>query len=147
MSLELRSITSENWRDAVFLSTDPKHLCPIDEEWIASNAFSLVQAAYEPQWICRLIVADDKPVGFAFYGLDDGVPCLCRYMIDAREQGKGYGKAALALVVEEMRRQFDSQEIWVTIEKKNERALHLYESFGFQDSGKQEYTESWYVLR
>ena len=43
--MELTEVTGENWKQAVFLTTDPERKIPLDEKWIISNAFSLLQAA------------------------------------------------------------------------------------------------------
>ena len=66
--MELTEVTGENWKQAVFLTTDPERKIPLDEKWIISNAFSLLQARYDPNWDCRLLVDGETPVGFAFYG-------------------------------------------------------------------------------
>ena len=42
MDLRLAPVTAENWRTAVFLTTDPERKIPLDEQWIANNAFSLL---------------------------------------------------------------------------------------------------------
>ena len=41
MDLKLAPITAENWRSATLLTTDPERKIPLDEQWIANNAFSL----------------------------------------------------------------------------------------------------------
>ena len=38
MELRLVPVTADNWRDAVFLTTDPERKMPLDEKWIANNA-------------------------------------------------------------------------------------------------------------
>jgi len=99
MQLRLVPVTSDNWRDAVFLTTDPERKCPLDEEWIANNAFSLLQCRYDPDWDCRLLMDGETAVGFVFFGLDrdTGYYLLCRYMIDVKYQNRGYGKAFLPI--------------------------------------------------
>ena len=106
--MELVEITKVNWKKAVFLTTDPERRMPLDEGWILSNAVSLLQAHYDPDWDCRLLVEGGTPVGFAFYGYwrERNRYLLCRYMIDIRYQGRGYGARALPLVVEQIRRQY-----------------------------------------
>ena len=146
--LTLAPITSDNWRAACFLSTDPAHKAPLDEQWITSNAFSLVQAAYEPNWECRLILDGETPVGFVFFGLweEKQAPLLCRYMIDVDQQGKGYGNRALPLVLEEMYALYGQRDIYLTLERENARAVHLYEKFGFRSTGEFDCGEEIYLL-
>ena len=43
MDLKLVPVTEHNWRQATFLTTDPERKIPLDEKWIANNAFSLLQ--------------------------------------------------------------------------------------------------------
>ena len=44
MELKLVPITADNWRTATFLTTDPEHKIPLDEQWIANNAFRCCSA-------------------------------------------------------------------------------------------------------
>ncbi len=147
--ITLEPITPDNWREAVSLSTDPDHKNPLDQEWLCSNAFSMLQAIYEPVCNCRLIRADGKAVGFAMYEaweMKGKVPLLCRYMIDVDFQGKGYGEQALPLVLEEMYREYGRRELYITVELANKRAVQLYEKFGFRFTGEMDWDEAIYVL-
>ena len=67
----------------------------------------------------------DEPLGYD----------LQQFMIDKNYQGKGYGSAALALILEELRaeRRFDHVE--VCVKKEDAAAIRLYEKHGFTDSG------------
>ena len=91
--IHLEPITRENWRQAAFVTTDPKRECPLDEKWVTSTAFSIVQSVYEPEWESRLILDDETVIGFVFYGWWEKkqAPLFCRYTIDIDFQGKGYG--------------------------------------------------------
>ena len=144
--LHLEPVTAQNWRDGVFLTTDPDRRNPLDEEWVTSTAFSMLQAVYEENWDCRIIYDGETAVGFVFYGLwKEDRPLLCRYTIDADWQGKGYGQKALPLIVEQISRQYGSRKVYVTLEKKNARAVHLYEKFGFRGARETDEGESVYV--
>ena len=68
MNLKLVPVTADNWKTALFLTTDPKRKIPLDEQWIANNAFSLVQCRYDPDWDCRLMMDGEQAVGFVFFG-------------------------------------------------------------------------------
>lgn len=149
MDLKLVPITSENWRTAVFLTTDPDRRIPLDETWIANNAFSLLQSVYDQNWDCRLLMDGDKAVGFVFYGYDGDSDrnLLCRYMIDVKYQGKGYGKAFLPQVVELIRRQYGCADVYTSVHDDNHRALHLYTAYGFERTEEMDAEERVYVLR
>lgn len=147
--LFLAPIGPDNWKQAALLTTDPERRNPLDQQWVVSNAFSLLQAAYDPAWTCRLICADGRPVGFAFFGLWEergNVPLLCRYMIDVDRQGRGLGAQALPLVVEEMYALYGPREIYLTVEPGNTRAVRLYEGYGFRPTGEFDCTEAVYRL-
>ncbi len=146
--LSLAPIGPDNWKQAALLTTDKARLNPLDQQWVTSNAFSLLQAAYDPAWTCRLILSDGKPVGFAFFGLWEergSVPLLCRYMIDVDCQGRGLGRQALPLVLDEMYALYGPREIYLTVEPGNTRAVRLYEGFGFRPTGEFDCTEAVYV--
>ncbi len=149
IKITLVPVTKDNWRDAVFLTTDPERKNPLDQQWVTSNAFSLLQSLYDSDWDCRLILADGQAVGFVFYGywVEKDRYLLCRYMIDERHQGKGYGKAALPIIVEHMRQQYGCKDVYLTLEDENVRAIHLYTAFGFERTEEMDETERVYVHR
>ena len=143
----LKKIDRTNWREATFVTTDPERKCPLDEQWVTSTAFSIVQSVYEPEWESRLIYDDDKIIGFVFYGMwpDKNAPLLCRYTIDVEQQGKGYGQQALPIVIGEMIHQYNCEHIYLTLEESNTRALHIYRKFGFIPTGEMDEGESVYI--
>ena len=57
-------------------------------------------------------------------------------MIDKVHQGKGYAKAALLEVINELQQKPDCEEIWLSFEPENTRARQLYLSLGFEDTGQ-----------
>ena len=136
--IHLESINRDNWRQATFVTTDPQRLCPLDEEWVTSAAFSIVQSVYEPEWKSRLIMDDETIIGFVFYGWwkEKNEPLLCRYMIDIDFQGKGYGKRALPIVVDEMMKEYQTNRVLLTLESSNKKAVHIYTGFGFIPTGE-----------
>jgi len=146
--IHLEKINRENWRQATFVTTDPERKCPLDEKWVTSAAFSIVQSVYEPEWESRLIMDDETIVGFVFYGWwkEKDAPLFCRYMIDIDHQGKGYGKAALPIVIDEMKKQYNPKKIYLTLEEENEKAIRLYKDFGFVPTGEKDEGEDVYVL-
>lgn len=147
--MELVEVTKSNWKKAVFLTTDPERTMPLDEGWILNNAFSLLQVHYDPDWDCRLLVEAGTPVGFVFYGhwRERNRYLLCRYMIDIRYQGRGYGTQALPLVVEQIRRQYGCRDVYTTVDDENSRAIKLYRKFAFQPTEEMDEEERVYILR
>ena len=149
MNLKPLPITSDNWRTAVFLTTDTERKIPLDEKWIANNAFSLLQCVYDGDWDCRLLMDGEDAVGFVFFGYDrdEDHYLLCRYMIDVAFQNRGYGKAFLPLVVEHIRSQYGCRDVYTSVHDENSHALHLYTSYGFERTEEMDADERVYVLR
>ncbi len=145
--IHLEEITRKNWREATFVTTDPEKKCPLDEGRVTSAAFSIVQSVYEPEWKSRLIMDDETIVGFVFYGWweEKQAPLFCRYMIDVDYQGRGYGKRALPVIIDEMMREYRTDRILLTLERDNERALRLYTQFGFVSTGEMDEGEEIFV--
>ena len=56
-------------------------------------------------------------------------------MIDRRYQGKGYGSAALDLILAELRAERRYDHVEVCVKKKDIEAIRLYKKHGFVDSG------------
>lgn len=145
--IHLRKIDRSNWREATFVTTDPQRKCPLDEEWVTSTAFSIVQSVYEPEWESRLVYDDDTIIGFVFYGLwaEKNAPLMCRYTIDISQQGKGYGQKALPIIIHEIQKQYQCEHIYLTLEESNTRAVHIYRKFGFVSTGEMDEGESVYI--
>lgn len=149
MHLKLEPVTQENWRRAVFLTTDPERKIPLDEQWLTSNAFSLLQCQFEQDWDCRLMLDGDNAVGFVFYGYwrERGRYLLCRYMIDVRYQNMGYGQAFLPIVVQQIRWQYGCRDVYTSVDDDNIAAQRLYRKFGFVPTEEMDEEERVYILR
>ena len=93
----LREITRDNLDAILALAVTPEQ-----SKYVASNAKSLAQALFyqDAAWY-RAIYAGETPVGFAMLhiDLDEAAYFLWRFMIDHRQQGNGYGRAALQQLI------------------------------------------------
>jgi len=98
--VDLREITADTVRAVMLLQ-----VAPSQRGFVAPNAVSIAQAMYAPLGWFRAIYADDVPVGFALLSLDEAKPeyYLWRFMVDARFQGLGYGRAAIRLIADHVR--------------------------------------------
>ena len=98
--LEFREIGRHNFRDILKLS-----ITESQKFFVATNAYSLSQAYAQPECVPLALYDGDTPVGFTMYGLDveDTEYWIYRLMIDQRHQSKGYGRQALAMVLERIR--------------------------------------------
>lgn len=145
--MKLAELTEENWEQVVLLTTNPNGMPTLDEEFVASNAYSIAQAAYESGWETRVIEQHGRPVGFAMYGFSKDLNCyeLCRLMIDHKYQGNGYGRHALALIADDMERRYSCDKIALSVLPENTPAKNLYERFGFHTTGETLEGEEIYV--
>jgi diamine N-acetyltransferase len=68
------------------------------------------------------------------YGLDpdDMTVNFIHFMIDGKEQGKGYGKAAMEQLLRRIRKDYPDQGIWLSLHPQNMVAIRLYKGFGFE---------------
>jgi diamine N-acetyltransferase len=133
--VELRDVTADNWDNVSALS-----LAPGQEQLVAKNADSLAEARCDPGARPRAVYAGDRVVGFLMY--DAGQPedrpreaLIYRFMVDRKHQGKGYGRAALARALAEIRTIPGVGKISIRYMPENPVARPFYASFGFVEVG------------
>ena len=143
--LRLVEIDRHNYLPVLDLSVSPEQ-----STFVATNQYSLAQAYAQPECVPLALYAENKPVGFAMYCIDesDREYWIYRLMIDQRHQGRGYGRAAMLLLIDRIRSEMDEQRhrIFISFEPENEVAKSLYESLGFVPDGRVEYGEIVYRL-
>lgn len=136
--IDLKAITEENFIDAFALK-----LAPEQERFVSHPVRSLAQAyVYREQCQPFGIYEDDRMVGYVMVIYDYDIPeyDIWHMMIDRTEQGKGYGKAALDRMLDYIKtKPFGSSErVTLTCNKENLRALGLYKSKGFTETGAED---------
>ena len=135
MAIALRPITEDNFIDAFNLK-----LKDGQERFVSHPVRSLAQAyVYRDQCHPFVIYSGEMMVGYVMVIYDYDVPeyDIWHMMIDGSQQGNGFGKAALELVLEYIKgKPFgDSGRVALTCSKDNPTALNLYKSFGFELTG------------
>lgn len=135
----LREITADTVRSVMRLAV-AEH----QKGFVAPNAVSLAQALFSTQAWYRAVYADEEPVGFVMLAdesLENPPPAkpaigLWRFMIDARHQGRGIGRAALQRVIEHVRAKglFDTLELSYVPGPGCPEPF--YKSLGFRDTGR-----------
>ena len=139
MKMKLAPISEENREAVLKLSTRE------DQPFCAPNDVSLEQAEEcnaECPGVARpfAIYAEDQLVGFCMFAFDEEEEdpedryWLWRFMIDQNEQGKGYGQAALAEIIQYFRAH-GADRIFLSTEPENECGVHIYHKAGFVDTG------------
>ena len=131
--VRLRPVSKKNKSHVLALK-----LADDQDDFVASNAESLKEAATDKDARPRAVVANDHVVGFLMYDASDREAVIYRFMIDHAEQGKGYGRAALAAALQEISALSHVSEVVVCYMPKNEGARRLYRSVGFIEEGEDE---------
>lgn len=115
------------------------HLLDIDPgNWRIDLAVSEAQKPFvsdRAKLLARafLICADDLPVGMGLYYDEPELQSydLSQMFIDARYQSRGYGKAAVRAILDELKADGQYDKVTLCYIEGNETARKLYESFGF----------------
>ena len=138
MNINFREIDKTNCNICIMLKVAEQQ-----RDYVASNEFSLVQAAYEEDLYPLAIYDDDddEMVGFLLYDYDQELEgwSFSRFMIDINHQNKGYGTIALRKFLEFFHNKFPNEKIYTSVEIDNEIAIKLYEGFGFVKINSFEY--------
>lgn len=134
MTITLREIDKNNWYVAAKLKVSDEQ-----KNFVAPNWYSLLEVLYsEGESYSRGIYDGDEMVGYTMMGQDNASKrCyIVRLMISDQHQGKGYGRAAMKLMIEDLKARYQPDSIYISFEPENRTARKLYESFGFVDTGE-----------
>jgi len=133
--VSLREITRETVRAICRLQVGPGQ-----DRFVAPNAVSIAQAHFEPKAWFRAICAGEEPVGFVMLYEDPEKPeyFLWRLMIAAEQQGEGYGRRALELLVDRVRNLPGATELLTSYVPAEGGPEGFYKGFGFVDTGEVE---------
>ena len=138
-SVSLREITADTVRSVVRLAVAENQT-----SFVASNAVSLAQALFAPDAWYRAIYLGDRPVGFVMLedqSLRSPPPpnpeiSVWRLMVDAGFQGRGIGRAALLLVIDEVRRRGVFDKLLLSYVPGPGCPEPFYRGMGFQPTGR-----------
>ncbi len=144
--LALVEITSTNR-----VEVESLRVTPAQSAFVAGVAESLIEAADTPS-ACpgyRAVYLEETPVGFVM--LSDNIPparsehlgpyFLWRLLIDARWQGRGYGRSTLDLVVAYVRTRPHSDRLLTSVVPGDGSPLGFYLSYGFVLTGEVDHEE------
>lgn len=143
MAAILRDVTKENWQECVRLT-----LAPEQEPFVSPNAYSLAESKFMSTFVPQAIYARDEAsgaetmVGFVMYGYfpEGEAPFglrhwIFRLMVDREHQGRGYGTAALRLVLDRLAADPACPDVLIGYEPENAVAARLYTKLGFEPFG------------
>ena len=144
MNIQLIEINRDNWEQVIALKVHDEQ-----NNFVASNLYSLVQAKYQPECKPLAIYDDCLLVGFLMYVIptaEQNDYWIYRLMIDKNHQQKGYGKIAMQQVVDLIKQDKEYSKIYISFEPNNLVAKTLYERLGFVSTGEMDGGEIIYVL-
>lgn len=131
MCITLQEVTSSNYEAVCDLDVTAEQ-----QDYVASNMWSLVESHYCQGYTCRAIYQNDKPVGFFMWVSDTPEKVsIWRFMVDQRYQKVGIGRAALNLALAQIKASDKVKEIEICYDPANPVAKDFYASFGFQEVG------------
>ena len=139
MPISLQVITADTVRQVTKLSVreDQKH-------FVASNAVSLAEALFAPEAWYRAIYVGEELAGFVML-YDESLLSpppqnpeigVWRFMIDAKFQGKGIGKAALLQVIQHVRAKGIFTKLELSYVLGPGCPEDFYRGLGFRPNGK-----------
>lgn len=133
--ISLREITADTVREICNLSDT---LTPPRKYMVAPNAASIAQAHFSEHAWFRAIYADDTPVGFLMLYDDPQEPeyFLWRLMIAGPHHGKGFGRRAIALLVDHVRTRPGATVLETSCGQGPGSPEGFYRKLGFERNGK-----------
>ena len=134
MEISLQSIDQSNYEPVCDLD-----VAEDQQDYVACNMWSLVEAQFNQGYTCRAIYLADLPVGFFMWVQESPIKVsIWRFMVDKTYQYQGIGRKALSLAISEVKSNPDVKEIEICYNPLNPVAKDFYASFGFKEIGMDE---------
>ncbi|GGC94366.1 GNAT family N-acetyltransferase [Enterococcus wangshanyuanii] len=138
LMISLREVTNDNIEAVLNLKIKEEQ-----QTFVASSCKSLAYAyVNKDNTVAFGIYMDNTLVGYASIIFDesDNMFNLWHFFISELFQGKGIGKQALGVVVEEIKGKSlgIANKVALGVEEENVVAIKLYESFGFKDTSERD---------
>lgn len=129
--MKLEPITAANWRAAGALRLAPGQLGMVAEyEPVAFVILARTYIGYENGVWHPLVAVEGEMVGVLALVDEGSTWALRSFMIDARFQGRGHGRAVVLEAIEYVRSR-EGAALRLTVHPTNAAAIGLYESLGF----------------
>ena len=134
MDITLHQIDKSNYEIVCDLSVTQEQ-----EDYVAENMWSLVEAHYNSGYTCKAIYCDKQPVGFFMWVQEsESKVSIWRFMIDQNYQQQGIGTKALDLALAQIKQTPNLSQIEICYNPENPVAKDFYSSFGFVEVGMDE---------
>lgn len=136
MNIHFEPVTSHNREEILRLRVSEEQ-----KDFIETVEECLKEATGRSCWRPVGIYDGNLLIGFAMYGFfwdyfPFGRLWLDRFLIDARYQGRGYGKAAFAGLLRRLDKEYLRKKIYLSVTEGNAAATSLYSGFGFKLTGE-----------
>ncbi len=134
-AISLREITKDTLGPILRVKVRPDQ-----DQFVANNAVSIAQAHFHDDAWFRGIYKGDDPVGFVMLSVipEKAEYFLWRFLIGAEHQGKGYGRAAIELLIDHVRTLPDAKAFFLSHAKGEGGPGPFYEKLGFVYTGEEE---------
>ena len=133
--VHLVDIDGGNWRIPLNVSKE-------QELYVATSTTILARAyAYRNSRSRAFLIHEgETPVGMVLYHDDESLDAyiFSEMFIDEKFQGKGYGRLAPQLVLDDMKKDGKYNKVILCYIEGNDAAQKLYESFGFAEIDRDE---------
>ena len=130
--MNLEPITAANWRAAGALRLAPGQLGMVAEyEPVAFVILARTYIGYENGVWHPLVAVEGEMVGVLALVDEGSTWALRSFMVDARFQGRGYGRAVVLEALSYVRAR-GGAALRLTVHPTNAPAIALYESLGFE---------------
>ncbi|WP_299589593.1 GNAT family N-acetyltransferase [uncultured Microbulbifer sp.] len=138
MEVTIKPVDKKNWKDIIKLKVSDSQA-----GFVASNIYSLAEAAYGESSVPLGIFHHNQAVGFIMYeSLDyegkEGEYNIFRFMVDKDHQNKGVGRLALQRTVADISSMPNCKRITICYLPNNSVAKSFYQSIGFSEVGLDE---------
>ena len=134
----LALVTRSNWPAAWQLAVHPDQQRFLTERTpvVALLLTKTSVGAMGFKWMPYLFAVQGEIVGAAAWAAHEEVYWLMHFFIDARYQRNGYGREALARLIEEAQQSSHGHTLQLTVHPENIVAQQLYASMGFHPTGE-----------
>lgn len=148
-NVDLSKVSLEEIAEETLFSVLKLNVSEHQKKFVAPNSVSIAQAYFSDYAWFRAIAYDGLFVGFVMLHDEPEKPeyFLWRFMIDEKYQGNGFGKRALELLVDYVKKRPDATELYTSCVPGEGSPSKFYEKFGFVETGEKEENEDVYLLK
>lgn len=131
--VQLVDIDATNWREIANLAPHPEQ-----QTFVADTTYYLCLSHFGQEWHCLGIESAGRIVGHIMWGLENDEGWIGGLVIDATDQGRGIGTAAMEAICQRLAAMPEVEQLALSYQPTNETARRLYLRLGFTETGEME---------